>query len=140
MPAWTAGEPPAYPSTCKPTRQGRPVWQEEVAKEHKKAAMELKREVGTALKVVDKHIAGLFSELKAKYRAIDEAHTAALWARVRELFDYPVFVAAPKTVGITSTGETGEGVPNEFPELFKAFRGFSRASAKRFYYQKNYPD
>ena len=66
----------------------------------------------------------LLSELKAKYRAIDDAHTAALWARVRELFDYPVFVAAPKTVGITSTGETGEGVPNELPDLLTAYRQF----------------
>jgi len=44
---------------------------------------------------------------------------------VRELFDYPVFVAAPKTVGITSTGETGEGIANELPDLLKAYRGFS---------------
>lgn len=66
----------------------------------------------------------LLSELKAKYKAIDEAHTAALWARVRELFDYPVFVAAPKAVGITSTGETGEGVPNELPKLLQAYRQF----------------
>ncbi|MCB2185148.1 MAG: N-6 DNA methylase [Deltaproteobacteria bacterium] len=124
LPAWTEGELPAYPRACKPTLQGRPVWQGEVAKEHKKAATELKRKVSTAQKGTDKHIAVLFSELKAKYRAIDEAHTAALWARVRELFDYPVFVAAPKTVGITSTGETGEGVPNELPELLNAFREF----------------
>jgi len=27
-----------------------------------------------------------------------------------EFPDYPVFVAAPKSVGITSTGETGENV------------------------------
>ncbi len=124
LPAWSAGEPLAYPRVCKPTLQGRPVWQGEVTKEHKKAATELKRKASAALKGVDKHIAVLFSELKAKYRAIDDAHTAALWARVRELFDYPVFVAAPKTVGITSTGETGEGVPNELPELRWAFREF----------------
>ena len=58
--------------------------------------------------------------------SIDEAHTAALWARVRELFDYPVFVAAPKIVGITSTGETGEGVPSELPDILKAYREFER--------------
>lgn len=124
LPAWTAGEPPAYPRTCKPTQQGRPVWQGEVATKHRKAAIELKRQASAALKGADTHIAGLFSELKARYRAIDEAHTAALWARVRELFDYPVFVAAPKTVGITSTGETGEGVPNELPDVLKAFRQY----------------
>lgn len=124
LPAWTAGNPPAYPRSCKPTLQGRPVWRGEVAKAHKKAATELKHKVGAILKGVDKHIAACLSELKAKYRAIDEAHTTALWARVRELFDYPVFVAAPKSVGITSTGETGEGVPTELPDLLKAYRDF----------------
>ena len=39
-------------------------------------------------------------------------------------FDYPVFVAAPKTVGITSTGETGEAVSNELPDLREAYRAF----------------
>ena len=43
---------------------------------------------------------------------------------MREEFDYPVFVAAPKSVGITSTGETGENVPNELPALLEAYRGF----------------
>lgn len=66
----------------------------------------------------------LLSELKTRYKTIDEAHTAALWARVRELFDYPVFVAAPKTVGITSTGETGEGVASELPKVLDAYREF----------------
>jgi type I restriction enzyme M protein len=124
LPAWAAGEPPPYPRTCKPTVQGRPVWRGEVPKEQKKAAMELKRKAVVALKVAEKRIAENLSELKAKYRAIDEAHTAALWGRVRELFDYPVFVAAPKAVGITSTGETGEGVANELPELLDAYRVF----------------
>ena len=73
---------------------------------------------------MQKHSDALLSELKARYKAIDEAHTAALWARVRELFDYPVFVAAPKTVGITSTGDTGEGVASELPDLLKAYREF----------------
>ncbi|RCX31680.1 N-6 DNA methylase [Thioalbus denitrificans] len=124
LPVWTKGEPPAYPRTCKPTVQGRPVWQGEVAQKNKKLATELKRKANAALKGVDKHIASLLSELKSKYRAIDEAHTAALWARVREQFDYPVFVAAPRAVGITSTGETGEGVPNDLPELLKSFSDF----------------
>lgn len=76
------------------------------------------------LATVQKRGDALLSELKTRYRAIDESHTAALWARVRELFDYPVFVAAPKTVGITSTGETGEGVASELPDLLKAYREF----------------
>jgi type I restriction enzyme M protein len=43
---------------------------------------------------------------------------------VRAKFDYPVFIAGPKTVGITSTGETGENVPNELPAVLEAYRQF----------------
>ena len=58
-------------------------------------------------------------------RTIDEEHNAALWATVREAFDYPLFVAAPKSVGITSTGETGETVPNELPKVLEAYGAFA---------------
>lgn len=121
---WQRGEAPAYPRQAQPTTQSKPVWMGEAAKEHKKAAAELKKQASAALTTVQKRSDALLSELKARYKTIDEAHTAALWARVRELFDYPVFVAAPKTVGITSTGETGEGVASELPELLRAFREF----------------
>lgn len=121
---WQRGEAPAYPRQAQPTTQSKPVWMGEAAKEHKKAAAALKKQASAALATVQKRSDALLSELKAKYKSIDEAHTAALWARVRELFDYPVFVAAPKTVGITSTGETGEGVASELPDLLQAFRAF----------------
>jgi type I restriction enzyme M protein len=124
LPAWQSGEAPAYPRQARPTTQGKPFWQGEAAKEHKKAAAELKKQAAAALATVQKRSDGLLSELKAQYRAIDDAHTAALWARVRELFDYPVFVAAPKTVGITSTGETGEGVASELPKVLQAYRQY----------------
>jgi type I restriction enzyme M protein len=124
LPTWQLGEAPAYPRQAKPTTQGKPVWLGEVTKEHKKAATELKSQATAALAGVQKHSDTLLSELKARYKVIDEAHTAALWARVRELFDYPVFVAAPKSVGITSTGDTGEGVASELPDLLKAYREF----------------
>lgn len=124
LPAWQRGEAPSYPRQAKPTLQGKPVWQGEAAKEHKKTAAALKKQASAALAAVQKHGDTLLSELKAKYKAIDEAHTAALWARGRELFDYPVFVAAPKAVGITSTGETGDGVANDLPDLLKAYREF----------------
>lgn len=124
LPPWQRGEPPTYPRQAKPTVQGKPAWQGEAAKEHKKAAAELKKQATAVLATVQKRSDALLSELKAKYRAIDEAHTAALWARVRELFDYPVFVAAPKTVGITSTGETGEGVANDLPKVLQAYRRY----------------
>lgn len=66
----------------------------------------------------------LLSELKAKHKAIDETHTAALLVRVRELFDYSVFVAAPKTMGITTPDETGEWVDNELPGMLLSFLEF----------------
>ena len=53
------------------------------------------------------HADALCRELRVGLRAVDEAHNSALWATVRESFDYPVFVAAPKAAGITSTGEDG---------------------------------
>ena len=124
LPSWQRGTPPAYPRAIGPTLQGKPAWVGEVDKEHKKAATDLKRQAQAALTLMQKISDAHFSELKAKYRTIDEAHTAALWARVRELFDYPVFVAAPKTVGITSTGETGEGVPSELPNILEAYRDY----------------
>ena len=62
--------------------------------------------------------------MRVGLRDIDAAHNAALWATVRETFDYPVFVAAPKAVGITSTGETGESVPNDLPQILDAYRAF----------------
>ena len=125
LPDWERGDPPAYPRAAAPTLQPRPVWKGEPVKGRKLAAAALKKQVNERLTAARRQFDGLLSELKAGYRAIDEAHTAALWARVRELFDYPVFVAAPKAVGITSTGETGEGVANELPELITAYREFN---------------
>ncbi len=124
--SWRRGEAPAYPRQAMPTTQSKSVWLGEVAKEHKTAAAELKKQATAALSAVQKRSDALLSELKTRYKAIDEAHTAALWARVRELFDYPVFVAAPKTVGITSTGETGDGVASELPALLRAYRDFEK--------------
>ncbi len=124
LPAWEHGEAPAYPRGIGPTTQGKPAWVDSVDSTFKKDAGELKRQTMTAMSAVQKVSDALFSELKASYRAIDEAHNAALWTRVRQLFDYPVFVAAPKAVGITSTGETGEGVASDLPDVLAAYRGF----------------
>ena len=121
-PTWSAGTPPAYPRGGGPTRTHGPRWRGK-ATDAKRAA-QLKRD-HTAF---DDETAGrsksLLGELRAGLRSIDEAHNAALWASVREAFDYPVFVAAPKVVGITSTGETGEDIPNEFPAILDAWRAF----------------
>lgn len=129
LPNWQRGEAPAYPKAIGPTLQAKPKWDGAPLPSDKKKAAELKRKAQAALISVQAVSDSLFSELKSKYKAVDEAHTAALWARVRELFDYPVFVAAPKTVGITSTGETGENVANDLPSLLGAYREFQEWKA-----------
>lgn len=126
LPKWSKGEPPAYPLGAAPTVQAKPLWGGTPAAKDKSAAAQLKRDAQAALAVSAKVSDALFSELKAKYRDVDAAHTAALWARVRELFDYPVFVAAPKTVGITSTGDTGDGVTNALPSVLQGYRKFEQ--------------
>jgi type I restriction enzyme M protein len=126
LPAWTQGEPPAYPLGVGPTQQAKPFWAGSLTAKERGAAAQIKRDAQTALSVASKAGDALLSELKAKYREVDAAHTAALWARVRELFDYPVFVAAPKAVGITSTGETGEGVTNDLANVREQFRQFQQ--------------
>lgn len=124
LPGWTQGEPPAFPLGIGSTQQAGPSWAGTPAAKNKAAAAELKREAQAALALAAKAGSTLLSELKVKYREVDTAHTAALWARLRELFDYPVFVAAPKAVGITSTGDTGEGISNDLPAALEAFRQF----------------
>lgn len=57
-------------------------------------------------------------------KAIESERQAALWAAVRADFDYPVFMAAPKAVGITGTGETGETIADDLPGTLAAFRSF----------------
>jgi type I restriction enzyme M protein len=127
LPPWRQGDAPAYPRGIGPTIQGKPSWQGKVTdKAHTKVATELKRSCQDLLRSAQKRSDELFAELRGKLRTVDEAHNTALWALVRELFDYPVFVASPKTVGITSTGETGENVPNEFPKVIEAYHEFER--------------
>lgn len=124
-PAWQAGPAPDYPRGIGATRLTSAKWQGTAAPKHAKQATTLKRAY-TAACTADVVARGdaLFGELRAAMRAIDDAHNAALWAAVREAFDYPVFVAAPRTVGITSTGETGDTVPNDLPGVLAAFRAF----------------
>ena len=75
---WQRGEAPAYPRQAQPTTQSKPVWMGEAAKEHKKAAAALKKQASAALATVQKRSDALLSELKAKYKSIDETHTTSL--------------------------------------------------------------
>ena len=123
MPSWSEGPPPDYPRGIGLTRLKNPRWKGTVT--DKKRAAQLKKYYYAAF---DEAAAArsdeLSRELRTGLRSIDEAHNAALWATVREKFDYPVFVAAPKAVGITSTGETGETVPNDLPQVLGAYQAF----------------
>ena len=124
-PAWSAGKPPDYPRGIGPSKLTNPRWNGS-ASERKRAA-QAKQDYATVFngdEDTKRRADVLFRELRAGLRNIDEAHNTALWTTVRESFDYPVFVAAPKAVGITSTGETGENVPDDLLPLLDAYRGF----------------
>ena len=125
-PAWSVGPPPDYPRGIGPTRLAKPRWKGSGAGDRERVAR-LKRDYAAVFdedEAARARADALFRELRAALRTLDEAHDAALWATVREAFDYPVFVAAPGAVGITSTGETGENVPDDLPRTLDAFRAF----------------
>ena len=125
LPGWRAGTPPDYPRGIGRTGLTNPRWNG-TASDRKRAA-ELRRdyaEVSGTDPGTKGRVDTLLRELRTGLHALDEAHNAALWSTVREVFDYLVFVAAPNAVGITSTGETGENVPNDLPRLLKAYRSF----------------
>ena len=96
-PAWRTGPPPDYPRGIGPTKLANPRWNG-TASDRKRAA-QLKRDYADAFdddKNVKRRADVLLRELRADMRALDEAHNAALWATVREVFDYPVFVASDR--------------------------------------------
>ena len=124
-PTWSAGNLPDYPRGIGPSKLTKPRWNGSAI--DRKRAAQAKRDYATVFngdEDTKRRADALFSELRAGLRSIDEAHNTALWTTVRKAFDYPVFIAAPKAVGITSTGETGENVPDDLPLLLDAYRGF----------------
>lgn len=128
VPTWEAGAAPIYPRGIGASALRKPEWRgkgndaKRVAeyKRHYKTA--LLADEGKGARAIDETLAALRKALKRE----DEAHQAALWARVRQLADYPVFAAAPETVGITSTGETGAHVPNQLPGVLAAWRCYEQ--------------
>ena len=73
-----------------------------------------------------------FDKAKAKkdLSTLEKQIAAQAWQRAKEDFDYPIFLAHAENTGITSTGETGEGVANDLVDsadkkgiatLFKEF-------------------
>jgi len=95
---------------------------EQMDRAARKQAAGLKRQLRQAITPADRaRRAELKKELGSALKQIDAAQEAALWARVREIFDYPVFFAEPEKVGITSTGADG---PNDLPEVVEQYRQF----------------
>ncbi|MFN7026614.1 MAG: N-6 DNA methylase [Pseudorhizobium sp.] len=124
-PGWRAGVAPVYPRMASPSRVEQVRWLKE-GKDAKKlrAARAALKEAWEGKTVAKAAAADAARGLARKLKKIDADHTAALWAHVRAAFDYPVFLAAPKAVGISSTGDTGDGVPNELPQVLEAWRAF----------------
>ena len=124
-PGWCAGVAPPYPRMALPSRVEPARWRKEGrdAKKLKTARAALKdawedKPAAKAAAVEAKR------GLSRKLKKIDADHTAALWTHLRAAFDYPVFLAAPKAVGISSTGDTGDGVPSDLPQVLGAWRTF----------------
>lgn len=120
LPDWKQAEPPPYPRGVGATTVGKPRWIGEVS--DRKCGRELRKRFEEAW---TEDAAGkadtLARELRVALRKVDGAHNAALWREVRDIFDYPVFTAAPEVVGITSTGAEG---PNQLPDVLAAYRKF----------------
>lgn len=102
------------------TTVGKPRWTGEASDKKRSQVLKKQFEESWTDETREKADA-LARELRAALRKVDAAHNAALWREVRELFDYPVFTAAPETVGITSTGADG---PNQMPDVLAAYRKF----------------
>ncbi|HEY3911801.1 MAG TPA: N-6 DNA methylase [Stellaceae bacterium] len=127
-PKWYSADPPPYPKGIGATRLRKAAWHDDAA--DRKQARALRESYNAAFTDnVTATANALTRELQAALRAVDERHNAALWTHVRAAFDYPIFVAAPKAVGITSTGETGENVPNDLPALLDAYHHFRQWAA-----------
>jgi len=127
-PEWFSADPPPYPRGIGATKLRKPLWHGDASDREKAAALR-KSYKAAFTPAVARSADALTRELQTTLRALDERHNAALWTHVREAFDYPVFVAAPKSVGITSTGETGKDVPNDLPDVLDAFRRFQSWAA-----------
>ncbi len=120
---WSGGEPPHYPRGARPTKPGRLSWAGKPTNEN--AAKAAFREYRAAVKADQRAVDLALRELQARLRAADDEHTGALWREVRRALDYPVFMAAPPAVGITGTGETGDDIPNDLPDVLARYREFA---------------
>ncbi len=56
---------------------------------------------------------------KKELKELNERIEKEALSKTKIDFDYPIFMAEPEAVGITSTGETGESVPNDLLDSFE---------------------
>ncbi|WP_284743826.1 N-6 DNA methylase [Amycolatopsis sp. RTGN1] len=73
------------------------------------------------------HVPGLqaaMTTLRSELKKLDIEQSALMWATVRTMFDYDVFMATPTRVGITATGETGDSITNDLPAILHAWQEF----------------
>jgi type I restriction enzyme M protein len=138
LPAPRVKDPPPYPRGVVQSEIGKPRWVpasaptprsekgRKAATESKKKARQLRQQFEAAwTEIHNERSEELRRELRVGLRKIDREHSRALWTYVREGFDYPVFTAAPAYAGITSTGDTGEHVPSDFPQVLDAWTHFT---------------
>ncbi|PZT48970.1 N-6 DNA methylase [Helicobacter valdiviensis] len=52
-------------------------------------------------------------QAKKELKDLEEKIAKNAWQNAKNDFNYPIFMAEAEAVGITSTGETGENIPNE---------------------------
>lgn len=58
-------------------------------------------------------------QAKKELKELNESIEKEALSKTKADFDYPIFMAEPEFVGITSTGETGEGVANDLQDSFE---------------------
>lgn len=58
-------------------------------------------------------------DAKKKLKDLQEQIAKEALSRTKQDFNYPIFMAEAESVGITSTGETGENVPNDFIDKYE---------------------
>lgn len=128
-PTWRALDPPPYPRGQPRSGVTAPGWAKPpkgTTKETKAEIAALRADVAAAIEAdpaVSKALADAARRLGRELRRLDRAHSGALWEQVRTAFDYPVFAAAPATVGITATGLTSG--TNDLTGILADYRTFA---------------
>lgn len=116
--------PPPYPEGVIQSEIGKLRWEGSANKVDKVLARELRKAFDNIWDDAhEEKSEELRRELRSALRMIDREHSRTLWTEVRAILDYPVFTAAPASVGITSTGADG---PNELPVVLEAWRAFEQ--------------